>query len=147
MSERVRSIEEKLAISDSPKMHGHVFLAEDLIILLHLRARNRHLSVSKTIEEMLNPVIQKVSSASPIEQTTMLLQSRARIRQKYDDYDKMYSGTNEEEKSYGPYPFVGVNWVLPRVLVRSINDMAAKVNVSAEDLMSDMLSEAMPRNN
>lgn len=147
MSERIRSISEKLATSDSRKIRGTVFLAEDLRILLHLRAQNRHFSISKTIEEILSPVILRVSSASSIEQTAILLQSRARIQQKYDDYDRMYSPKNEGEKLYGPHPFMGVHWVLSRSFIRSINGMAALVNVSAEDLMSDMLSEAMPRNN
>lgn len=127
----------------SPKIKGTVFLPEDKIILLNLRAKARRQSISEVIRELLVPQVSAINQAEPAQQERLLAESKQRIDKDYEKYFKTYYGQVEVPSQ--PYPFVGIRWRLPQELVRTCTNLARKGQMDSRDFLRDLLLQSMNR--
>lgn len=132
-----------------PKENAYesVWVDEGQLILLKQRARKRHKSMSKIIRELIEPPITEIADMPAEEQSIRLSQARSNIEKRYRDYYKEYYGPEKPGSKHGPYPFMGINCLLPEQLMDSSADLAAKIDASRDQFLSEVLNSRLPQLN
>jgi len=118
------------------RSRGCTFLTEGEANLLRRRSKARHKSVSRTIQELVQPVIDRFENSST-EVREIMLQGYTEQNVK-----NMETGLKTFEESRSP-AFVLIYWVLPKTFTDRLGDMAAKGRLSNESLMSSILMQAI----
>lgn len=125
----------------SPEMtRGHTFLTEEEVDLLNLRSKYRHKNISSTIQELVQPAIDRFENVN--------LEERERQLKRYVEQVliKSITVTNAFEDSK-PSPYELVHWVLPKPLIDRLDNIATQGRSDRDSLMSCILSNAIDMRN
>ncbi len=115
---------------------GCTFLTVGETNLLRLRSKVHQITVSGTIQEVVQPVIEKFETSSPEEQKGLLSGYMEQVR------NRIRMGANAFLDSQEP-PFVLVYWVLPRDFISTMNKIGLQGRLTNESLMNIILSDAI----
>jgi hypothetical protein len=115
---------------------GCSFLTHSEANLLRFRSKVRHMTVSSTVQELVQPALHRLEEAEYVERQRLL-----------DDYlDQVFSrtevGLDAVQDSQRP-PFTEVYWVLPKPFVARIDKVVANTRISRDSLMNSILSNAV----
>ncbi len=115
---------------------GCIFLTQKEAKLLYLRNGRQRKNISATIQNLIQPRIDRLKNTTPEERESMLKGYLGQV------ISRSEIGLESFETGNSP-PFIEVNWVLPKTFIDMIGNVADLGRLSSESLMSCMLSDVL----
>ena len=115
---------------------GCAFLTEEEAKLLRFRSRVRHVTVSSTIQELVQPALVRLENAEPEERQRLLDGFLEQV------FNRTEVGLNVFQDRQKP-PFTEVYWVLPKPFVSRIENVVLNTRISRDSLINSILSDAV----
>lgn len=119
---------------------GCAFLTHSEVKLLELRSKTRRMTVSSTVQELVQPVIDRLESTSSKQRRALLDGYLQQVLERSE------TGLNAFLDAQTP-PFTGVYWVLPKPFIERINNVVSDGRISRDSLMNSILSNAVNMRN
>ena len=115
---------------------GCAFLSHSEASLLRFRSKVRHMTISSTVQELVQPALSRLEEAEQAE--------RQRILDFYLEqvFSRAEVGLDAVQDNQKP-PFTEVYWALPKPFVARIDNVVANTRISCDSLMNSILSNAV----
>lgn len=119
---------------------GCAFLTHGEAQLLKLRSKVRHMTVSASVRELVQPALVRLESAEETERQAILNVYLGQV------FSRSEVGINAVEGNQRP-PFTEVYWVLPKLFVARIDNVVSPSRISRDSLMNSILADAVNMRN